>query len=91
MRGGRSIRHAARRAAGRLAEAPAPRPRADVLAEAGAAGLRVVDLGAAPLPLAAAAARAAAAAGPDARESAVLYGRASAAEEKLAARRDAAP
>ena len=88
---GRGEVHAARRSGGRLAEAPAPRPRADVLAEAAAAGLRVLDLGAAPLPLASAAARAAAAAGPDAPIAAVVYGRASAAEEKLAARGNPTP
>jgi tRNA threonylcarbamoyladenosine biosynthesis protein TsaB len=87
---GRGEVHAARRIAGRLSEIPAPRSREAVLAEAASAGLPVVDLGAAALPLAPAAARAAAAAGQAAPED-VTYGRPSAAEEKLAAARRESP
>jgi tRNA threonylcarbamoyladenosine biosynthesis protein TsaB len=87
---GRGDVHAARRTAGRLAEEPAPRPRAAVLAEAAAAGLPVVDLTRAKLSLATAAARLAAAANPE--PGGVVYGRPSAAEETLAAAaREVAP
>jgi len=79
---GRGEVHAARRSAGRLAEEPAPRPREEVLAEAAAAGVPVVDLALAGLPLASAAARVAAAAGPE-FSGGIVYGRRSAAEEKL--------
>lgn len=85
---GRGDVHAASRTPDGLAVAPAPRPRAEVLNEASAAGRRVVDLDAAPLPLAAAAARLAAA---GAAAGAVVYGRPSAAEEKLAAAREGPP
>ena len=81
---GRGEVHAARRSAGRLAEEPAPRPREEVLAEAAAAGVPVVDLALAGLPLASAAARVAAAAGPE-FSGGIVYGRRSAAEEKLGA------
>jgi tRNA threonylcarbamoyladenosine biosynthesis protein TsaB len=85
---GRNDVHVARRVGGRVAEEPAPRPRAAVLAEAASAGLPVVDLGAAALPLAGAAARVAARAGAGPQPG-VTYGRPSAAEEKLvAARKD---
>ncbi len=85
---GRGDVHTAARTAEGLDETLPPRPRADVFAEASAAGRRVVDLDAAALPLAAAAARlAAAGAGPGA----VLYGRPSAAEEKLARAREGRP
>jgi tRNA threonylcarbamoyladenosine biosynthesis protein TsaB len=90
---GRGEVHAARRSAGRLSEWPAPRPRDEALAEAAAAGVPVVDLALAGLPLAGAAARLAASANP-APAGAVFYGRPSAAEEKLnrlAATRGAAP
>jgi tRNA threonylcarbamoyl adenosine modification protein YeaZ len=79
---GRGDVHSARRTAGRLSEAPAPRPRGLVFAEAAEAGLPVVDLGLARLPLASAAARVAASAGPE-LAGGVVYGRPSAAEEKL--------
>ncbi|MBK9064765.1 MAG: tRNA (adenosine(37)-N6)-threonylcarbamoyltransferase complex dimerization subunit type 1 TsaB [Acidobacteria bacterium] len=79
---GRGEVHAARRGAGRLAEEPAPRPREEVLAAAAAAGVPVVDLALAGLPLASAAARVAAAAGPE-FSGGIVYGRRSAAEEKL--------
>ena len=79
---GRGEVHAARRSAGRLAEEPAPRPREEILAEAAAAGIPVVDLALAGLPLASAAARVAAAAGPE-FSGGIVYGRRSAAEEKL--------
>jgi len=81
---GRGEVHAARRSAGRLAEEPAPRPREEALAEAAAAGVPVVDLALAGLPLASAAARVAAAAGPE-FSGGIVYGRRSAAEEKLGA------
>jgi tRNA threonylcarbamoyladenosine biosynthesis protein TsaB len=81
---GRGEVHAARRSAGRLAEEPAPRPREEVLAAAAAAGVPVVDLALAGLPLASAAARVAAAAGPE-FSGGIVYGRRSAAEEKLGA------
>ena len=81
---GRGEVHAARRNAGRLAEEPAPRPREEVLAAAAAAGVPVVDLAVAGLPLASAAARVAAAAGPE-FSGGIVYGRRSAAEEKLGA------
>lgn len=81
---GRGDVHAARRDAGRLAEEPAPRPRKEVLAAAAAAGVLVVDLARAGLPLASAAARVAAAAGPE-FSGGIVYGRRSAAEEKLGA------
>ena len=84
---GRGDVHAARRTGGRLSEEPAPRPRDAVLAEASAAGIPVVDLARAGLPLASAAARLAAAANPEPGR--VAYGRPSAAEEKLAAAREA--
>jgi tRNA threonylcarbamoyladenosine biosynthesis protein TsaB len=80
---GRGDVHAARRTSGRLSEEPAPRSRGAVLAEAAAAGLRVVDLGVEALPLTAAAARLAAAANPG--PGGVVYGRPSAAEERLGA------
>lgn len=86
---GRGEVHAARRTSGRLAEEPAPRPRPVVLAEAVAASLAVIDLSVANLPLVSAAARLAAAAGPE--PGGVIYGRPSAAEEKLAAGRASAP
>jgi tRNA threonylcarbamoyladenosine biosynthesis protein TsaB len=79
---GRGEVHVARRAAGRLTEEPVPRSRDAVAAEAAAAGLAVVDLGVVALPLASAAARLAAAAGPRSGGH-VVYGRPSAAEEKL--------
>ena len=79
---GRGEVHAARRSAGRLAEEPVPRPREEALAAAAAAGVPVVDLGLAGLPLALAAARVAAAAGPE-FSGGIVYGRRSAAEEKL--------
>ncbi|HEY3349734.1 MAG TPA: tRNA (adenosine(37)-N6)-threonylcarbamoyltransferase complex dimerization subunit type 1 TsaB [Thermoanaerobaculia bacterium] len=81
---GRGEVHAARRSAGRLAEEPAPRLREEVLAAAAAAGVPVVDLALAGLPLALAAARVAAAAGPE-FSGGIVYGRRSAAEEKLGA------
>ena len=87
---GRGDVHAARRNGGRLVEEPVPRPRAAVLEEAAATCLPVVDLDAFPLLLAPAAARIAAAAGPEAPGH-VVYGRPSAAEEKLAAAREAVP
>jgi len=92
LEAGRGDVHSARRIAGRLAEAPAPRPRGDVLAEAAAAGVAVVDLAQASLPLAPAAARIAAAASPE-PAGGIVYGRPSAAQEKLdklAASREAA-
>ena len=79
---GRGEVHAARRTAGRLTEEPAPRARDAVLAGARAAGVAVIDLGSAALPLAAAAARLAAAAGPGSAGP-IVYGRPSAAEERL--------
>jgi len=93
LEAGRGDVHSARRSGGRLAEAPAPRPRGDVLAEAAAAGVAVVDLAEARLPLAPAAAQIAAAASPE-PAGGVVYGRPSAAEEKLdklAAAREADP
>jgi len=81
---GRGEVHAARRSDGRLSEEPAPRPREQALAEAVAAGIPVVDLALAGLPLAGAAARIAAAAGPE-PSGRIVYGRRSAAEEKLGA------
>ncbi len=87
---GRDEVHAARRVAGRLSEAPAPRLRSAVVAEAEAAGLPVVDLAQAGLPLAAAAARVAAAAESGQAAGTIVYGRPSAAEEKLSAARETA-
>ncbi|MEO8054045.1 MAG: tRNA (adenosine(37)-N6)-threonylcarbamoyltransferase complex dimerization subunit type 1 TsaB [Acidobacteriota bacterium] len=81
---GRGEVHAARRSAGRLSEEPAPRPRQDVLAAAAAAGVPAVDLALTALPLASGAARIAAAAGPE-FSGEIVYGRRSAAEEKLGA------
>lgn len=81
---GRGEVHAARRSAGRLAEEPAPRPREEVIAAAAAADVPIVDLALAGLPLASAAARVAAAAGPE-FSGGIVYGRRSAAEEKLGA------
>jgi tRNA threonylcarbamoyladenosine biosynthesis protein TsaB len=81
---GRGEVHAARRSAGRLSEEPAPRQRDQVLAEAAASGIPVVDLALAGLALAGAAARIAAAAGPE-QAGGIAYGRRSAAEEKLGA------
>ncbi len=82
LEAGRGDVHSARRSAGRLAEASAPRPREEVLAEAAAAGVPVIDIGKAGLPLASAAARLAAAASPGA-VGGIVYGRPSAAEERL--------
>lgn len=79
---GRGEVHAARRAAGRLTEESVPRSYDAVAAEAAADGLALVDVGLAALPLASAAARLAAAAGPRSGGH-VVYGRPSAAEEKL--------
>jgi tRNA threonylcarbamoyladenosine biosynthesis protein TsaB len=93
LEAGRGDVHSARRSAGRLAEAPAPRPKGEVLAEAAAAGVAVIDLAEAALPLAPAAARIAAAASPE-PAGAIVYGRPSAAEErldKLAAARETGP
>jgi tRNA threonylcarbamoyladenosine biosynthesis protein TsaB len=90
LEAGRGEVHSARRSAGRLAEAPAPRPRDEVLAGAAAAGVPVVDLAQAALPLASAAARVAAAANPGS-SGGIVYGRPSAAEEKLAAAREPGP
>lgn len=89
LEAGRSEVHGARRTAGRLAEWPAPRPREEAVAAAASEGVPVVDLALAGLPLAGAAARIAAAADP-AQAGGVVYGRPSAAEEKLAAAREGA-
>ena len=78
---GRGEVHAARRTSAGLSEEAAPRPRAEALAQAREDGIRVVDLGSAALPLASAAARLAAD-GPGTAPD-VVYGRRSAAEEKL--------
>ncbi len=83
LEAGRGDVHSARRSAGRLADAPAPRPRDEVLAEAAAAGVPAIDLAQAGLPLAPAAARVAAAASSE-LGGGIVYGRPSAAEEKLA-------
>jgi tRNA threonylcarbamoyladenosine biosynthesis protein TsaB len=83
LEAGRGEVHSARRDAAGLSEETVPHARDEVLARAAAAGVPVVDLAHAGLPLAGAAARLAAAAGPD-PEGGVVYGRESAAEEKRA-------
>jgi len=79
---GRGDVHAALRTGGTLADAAPPRPRSEVEADAAAHGHAVMDLGREGLPLAAAALRIAAR--PETASRTILYGRPSAAEEKLA-------
>jgi tRNA threonylcarbamoyladenosine biosynthesis protein TsaB len=79
---GRGDVHAAERVGGRIGDAMPPRPRPEVEAAAAGLGRPVIDLAREDLPLAAAAGRIAAR--DEIGSHAVVYGRASAAEEKRA-------
>jgi tRNA threonylcarbamoyl adenosine modification protein YeaZ len=91
LEAGRGEVHAARRAGTNLVEESKPRPRADVESDARRDGVAVVDLALAALPLAAAAARLAASADSGEAGGVVVYGRPSAAQEKLDGQRAASP